>query len=330
MSRPQPTRPGAPARRPSGPPSKGGTSSGRGGQSIEELNALPEFIEEGDNISLDPADASDGGLGAGEGTDVTIVGARFGKFQYNGRDDIAPELRLFLNFQREGFDSPREESLKYADFGKFAPTKDGNFVKARASAIRENKDGSKYTPSPYKYAAGVLFLQSLKDAGLSADKLNKEGLASLTGLAVHVRKRKVAGQGENAKPTFMVDYIDGFSPAAAVSTAPAAATTAPAATAPKRATTKAKETPAPAPVVAETPAVDDGIAALAEQALLDMLQAAPENTISRSQIPTTILRMEQWKSHEHRGVILKMLRDDAFINAEGQPWVVNGTSVVLG
>ena len=316
-----PQRPGA--RRPAagGPPSQSGGNRRSGAQSVEELRALPEFVDEGENINLDPGMASDGGLGAGEGTTVTIVKAHFGRFEYPGRDDLAPQLRLFLDLQREGYDEPRTESLNYANLGMFASTKDGNFIRPRPQIMKDRTTA----PTPYKYNAGVLFLQSLKDAGLSVDKLNKEGVSALNGLVVHVRKRKVSGQNEEAKPALMVDYIEGGDP-----TATAGKTAAPRVSSPRKETAAA---PPSAPATRTASASAEGIAtnvdALAEEALLDLLTAADGNTLSRSQIPTTLIQSAKWSKHESRGGILKLLRTDEFITREGSPWVLDGSTISL-
>lgn len=302
MSRPQPTRPGAQR----GPVRPAQTASK--GPSAEEVNALPEFADDGREIDLDPAKAHDGGFASGEGTTVTINSARFGKFVYPGREDVPAQLHIFLEFAVPGNEFPRKENLKYADFAKFAATKDGNSVKLRASAVKKNRDGADYLPTLYKYDQGVMFLQSIKDAGVSADKINKEGLKSIVGLTVHVRRRKVAGQGENAKPALTVDYID-----AKGTTAPAASTHA-----------------APPSTQSVAPSVASEVDNLAEAALLDILGAAENNTIVRAQIPTTLIRLDKWKAHEQRGAILKTLRDDVFVNSADRKdviWTVDGVNI---
>ena len=315
MSKVQPSRPGA-QRRPSGPSVQVQSK----GPSAEEINALPEFIEDGENINLDPALASDGGFGAGEGTTASIVAARFGKFNYPNRPDIASEIRLFVSFQQAGFDRPREESFRYADFGKFAVSKDSNLVKLRPSAIKANKDGSTYKPTLYKFNQGVLFVQSLKDAGFSVEKFNKEGAKALVGLTVHVRKRRVDGQGDNAKPALLVDYIG-----TGVPVNPNSASVGNQAPAHANQGNAVQDTQVQAPANSGTSQVtgNSDVEALAEAALLDILGGAPENTIARSAIPMTLVRIDKWKQHDQRGAILKLLREDSFVNKENAAWRVD-------
>ena len=258
--------------------------------------------------------ASDGGFGAGEGTTANIVAARFGKFNYPGRPDIASEIRLFVSFQQAGFDRPREESFRYADFAKFAVSKDGTLVKLRPSAIKANKDGSTYKPTLYKFNQGVLFVQSLKDAGFSVEKFNKEGAKALVGLTVHVRKRRVDGQGDNAKPALLVDYIGTGAPvnpntASVGNQTPAHAN-------------QGNTSDAATVHVAELAGNSD-IEALAEAALLDILGGAPDNTIGRAAIPMTLVRIDKWKQHDQRGAILKLLREDSFVNKANAAWRVD-------
>lgn len=318
-----PQRPGA--RRPlaGGPPSQARRASSQT-LSVEDLRALPEFVDEGENINLDPAAASEGGIGAGEGTTVTIVKARFGRFEYPNRDDIAPQLRLFLELQREGYDGTRTESLNYANLGMFAPTKDGNFIRPRPQVMKDRTTA----PAPYKYNAGVLFLQSLKDAGLSVDKLNSEGVAALNGLSVHVRRRAVAGQADGAKPALMVDYIEGNTGGGASSSASSSKPSGKPKVSPAAAPARESAKTTAAAAAADGPSTDE-VSALAEEALLDILTAADGNTIARAQIPTTLIQSAKWSKHESRGSILKLLRTDEFINREDAPWTFDGSSITL-
>ena len=306
MSRPQVQRPSA---RPSAAPVSKGPDAGA-------INALPEFEDNGTDLDLDPSKANDGGFAAGDGTDAVIASAKFAKFQFPGRDDIPAQVRLFLEFQTAGHDTNKKEQLKYADFAKFAASKDGNTIKVRPSAIKENKDGSKYIPNLYKYDQGVLFMQSVKDAGISAEKINKEGLKCLIGLKVHVSRRKVSGQVDNAKAALLVDYIDGMG---TVNAAPAA--TKPAA--PAAGLVQAH-------VETETVAANDEVSGLAEAALLDVLGVT--SPIAFANIAAAIIRIPKWVGHAQRGPVLKTLRDNenAFIKdatRDGVLWVVDGVTV---
>ena len=317
-------RPGA-VRRPTGPAATPQTSTSRG-PSPDEVNALPEF-EDGQAIDLDPAKANDGGFGAGDGTTVKIVSARFGKFQYPGRTDIAAEVRLFVEFQIPGSDKPRIESFKYADFSRFTASKDGNTVVVRPSAIKANKDGSNFVPNVYKYDKGVLFMQSVTNAGkavgLTAEKLNKEGAKALVGLMVHVRKQRVAGMSDGSKPALLVDYIN--APGAA-SNASGNATVA----APNVVVAPVTNQTVAAPAAADTAAVDE-ITVLATEALSDLLEGSEGKTMSKAHIPTKLIQNEKWKTHEHRGKILQKLREADFVehaDRNGKVWFVDGANIV--
>ena len=299
-------------------------------EEVAAINALPEFAEDGVDVDIDPELAHDGGIGAGEGTTVTIVAARWGKFMYQNRTDIPAEMRLFVSLKREGYDNPREESLKYGEFSRYNASKDGMFVKLRPSAIKKNKDGSDYVPRPYKYNQGVMFLQSLKDAGLSVTKLNSDGLKSIIGLTVHVRRRKVAGQSETGRPALIVDYIDGVTAPAgttvsAGTTAPAANTQTPAAPKGQTVNTPSVFAPAQPAAASVAPSEVDG---LAIDALIEIIGQG-NGKISRSQVAAGLIRIVRWKTHKNRGEILALLRDDSFINRDGQIWKVSGNELSL-
>lgn len=307
MSSNKPNRPGAPARRPSGPPAAGASISNN--LTIEQMLNLPDSVDEGEAIDLDPSNADAGGFGTGQGESATIVAARFGKFAYPNRTDIAPELRIFLSFQRDGMDTPYETSLKYVTgktYAQLAATADGNFVKPRPGVVTEKRP---VPPAPYKYAQGVLFLQSIKDKGFSAERLNKEGLKALVGLRVHVSKRKVEGQNENAKAALLVDFIEGD--AGSFSSGSTGAQTGTPATTATNAPAAAQ---AAAPAVAQTA---NPIPARAEQALVEILSAAG-GSISRSEVATALIKMDEWKKEENkeaRKLVLQQLRDDNWISS---------------
>lgn len=334
-----PQRPGA--RRPSagGPPSQAGKQQ-RKGPSIEELMALPEVVEDGENLSMDPSDVRDAGFGEGDGHTATIVAARFGRFVYKTKDGtiavgdngspIPPEIDLFVTFERAGFDTPRVERMTYVNrVDQFGISADANHVRPRKSYV-DSHDG--YVPKPYKFAGATMFLKSVVDAGLSLDKLQKEGAAALVGLVVHVRKQKVPGQGANAKAPLLVDYIEGSSSVGGGGTGTASAAKTAGTKRTATSSAPAKETAAAktvtAAATADGPSVNE-ISALAEEALLDILTAAEGNTIVRAQIPTTLIQSAKWSKHENRGGILKLLRTDEFINREDAPWTFDGSSITL-
>ena len=311
MSKVQP-RPGA-VRRP-GAPLTGVTQ--RKGQSPEELRALPAFADDGVDIDMDPDNASSGKI-----TDETVIitDAKFVTRTFQRKDgtfpdDASPDIALAVFYRREGDDDgdkTYEEKYRYAYAGMFAPTKDGLFVKARKSAMKEGVPA----PRPRKTAPGVAFLQSIKNAGGGnvIERVKTEGITALKGLRVHVRLQRVQGSNEKAKDVLLVDYIDGVG--------------VPSAPVPVAAGAQAMPS-APVPVPAATQAVNN-VESLAGDALLDILEQAEGNSISRAQIPTTLIRIDKWKSHEHRGAILKLLRDDAFITRSGQAWKVSGNTVSL-
>ena len=320
MSRPQ-TRPSAPSRPTAGPPSRGGAVQ-RSGQTIEDIRALPDFVEDGPAVDVDPEMASSGRIL--EET-VTITAAKFAKFEFPNRDDIAPETSLFLYFRRDGDDTadrPYEERYKYGSFALFAPSKDGNKVNVRPSVIKEGGTA----PRPRKSAPGVLFLQSLQDAGGKnvIEKVKTDGAKALIGLRIHVRARKVEGQHENAKPVLLVDYID--TPDGGQVAQPAQAAQQAAAGSFKG---RASAATATATVASTVQAVVNETDSLAEQALMDMLSAATDNKLTRAQLPTTLIRMDAWKTHAKRGEILAVLRKDDFINRQGAPWNVDGVNLSL-
>lgn len=340
MSRPLP-RAAAP-RRPAGPPSAGTKTENRGGQTLEEIRALPDFIEEGGTAAvLDPEEAS-----AGRMTDETVIilSAKFVKQDWKKKDGTypessTPETQLSVEYQREGDeagDRPYRQEYGYGPFAMFAPTKDGNSVGVRPNLIRkDDKTGEiTYVPKPRKTAPALLFLKSLQDAAGKEviEKIKNEGIKSIVGLRVHVSSRKVDGMHANAKPVLLVDFIDVETPKTPVvppaSSSPAkpaqkaAAAPVPAASAPAASPTAQ----AAAPAEAVSPSAD--ISALATEALIEVLKIADGNTVVRSTIPTAIIRIDRWKNHGDRGAILKVLRDDSFI-AAGTDWVLDGNNVIL-
>ena len=316
MSSPSAPRPGAP-RRP-GAPSAAASTARPSGPSIAEINQLPEFSEDGVAVNLDPSLASSGRLGSmASGESAAIVAAKFAKFQYPGRDDIAPETSLFVSFRRAGSDpesKPYEERFTWGQFSIFAPTKDGNNVQVRKSVV-DAKSG--YAPKPRKNDTGVMFLQSIKDAGGTdiINKVNTDGISALVGLQVHVRQRTVEGR---KKTVLLVDYLEG-----AAGSTPASSNPSPASVA--QVAAPATET-APLATATDSSKIDG----LAEAAMLDVLAAAENNTIVRNQIPAKIIGIDKWRDHADRQQILQKLRDNAFMTREGAPWTVKGTSVILG
>ncbi len=315
MSKVQPQRPGA-ARRPgvAGPPSQASTQRGL---SLEELRALPAFVEDGANVDLDPENASSGKMV--EET-ATIASAKFVIQDWKRKDGTYPEsafpqVELQVFYKRDGGDADDKayrEGYRYGSVSMYAPAKDGNTVKVRPGVVK----GDGYIPRPRRMEPAVLFLQSIKDAGGKniIDKQNgSDGAGALAGLRVHVRSRKVEGQNEKAKPILLVDYIDGVKTANPVPVADAVPA-------------RAEAVQAAVAATAET----DAVFSLAEEAFLDIRGQAAGNTISRAQIPTTLIRIDKWKAHEQRGLILKTLRDDAFILREGAPWKLDGSNVSLG
>ncbi len=334
-----PQRPGA--RRPAagGPPSQAGRQQSKG-PSIEELMALPEVIEDGENLSLDPSNVSDGGFGAGEGHNATISAARFGKFVYMTKEGtvsldksgepIKPSLDLFVTYDREGFDKPTVVRYGFARWDQFGISADGNHPVPRPSYVKAH-DG--YIPKPYKFTAGSMFLKSIQDAGLSSEKLQKEGAAALVGLTVHVRIQRVAGQSETGRAPLLVDYIEpsttgGTSTGTAAAAKSAGRPKAQTSSSPAKETAKTDVKTVAAAATVAGPDTSE-VSALAEEALLDILTAAEGNTVMRAQIPTTLIQSAKWSKHESRGSILKLLRTDEFITREDAPWTFDGTSISL-
>ncbi len=316
MSRPQVTRPGAPGR-----PGAATTTTAPKGPSAEELRNLPATSDEGVDATFDPDQAASGKM---QNEDAVIVDAKFitQKWQkkdgtYATRQDGSacwPEIQLEISYKRigdEDGDKPYKESYKYGSPAYFVPSVNGNTVKVRAGVVKEGG----YAPAPRKFDAAMLFLQSLKNANGEhiLAKMKTDGAKALIGLHVHVRSQKVAGQNERAPAVLLVDAIHGAAP---VSKTPAAAPAQPVAPA--------------APAMQATVSNNSEIDTLATAALLDILGAAENNTIARAQIPTTLIRLDKWKAHEHRGNILKTLRDDAFITHADRAdklWMIDGANI---
>lgn len=326
MSKVQPTRPGANVapRRPGAPAAPSAAAgTNRRAQDPEELaklRALPAFVEDGVDGDIDPNNASSGKI-----VDETVTiaaGSRFFIQDWKRKDgsypeDSRPEMQLKVLFHREGDDAdskPYEENYKFGSVALFAPTKDGSFYKVRPNVIKE---GGR-VPTPRKTLSGVAFLQSIQDAGgrniIEAVKAQKS-LAPLAGLKIHVRMQTIKGADLRAKEALLVDYIDGVEKPAEK---PQSAVSAPAAPAVKQETA--------APTVAAPAA--SSVTSFAEEALVEILTAAANNTIERAKVATTLVNIEKWKTHSERGAILKTLRDDKFI-AAGTKWIVNGTELIL-
>ena len=316
MSKVQPTRPGAPRRPVPGAPA--GTAQ-RQDQNLDELRNLPAYVDDGIDAEIDPENASAGKMV--EET-ATIVSAKFAIQDWRRKDGsypetAVPEMQLQVSYRRDGDEDGSKlytEGYKYGSVALFAPTKDGLHVKVRPNIVKEGG----YAPRPRKMASAILFLQSIKDAGGGnvIERFKTEGTKALNGLRVHVRARKVEGMSEKARPVLLVDYIDGV----AKSTTPAVAS---------RSTEAAIQQPVAHAAAAQEDAAPNPIDQLAEAALLDVLAEAEGGSLSRAQIPTTLIRIEKWKSHGQRGAILKALKEDAFINRTGAPWKVSGNTLSL-
>jgi hypothetical protein len=285
------------------------------------LRALPESGD-GVEFDLDPSQASAGFL---NDETVQILAAKFVTRNWKRKDGTIPEgstpdIALEVSYRRAGDgpdDRPFREQYKYGNYAYHLPSVDGNKVSVRASALKPGQN----PPQPRKTDPGVLFLSSIKNAGGSniIAAFRKDGAKALAGLTVQVRRQRVEGMSEKAKDVLLVDFISGVATPAPSAPAPAAA--------PSPAVPTAAAPVTVAAPAAATPAVS-GVNALAEEALLDILSAATNGTISRSQIATTLIRIEKWKAHADRGAILKALRDDAFFGSQdGVLWTLAGNDV---
>ena len=331
-----PTRPAAP-RRPAGPPSSGGQTTERAGQSLDEIRALPDFVDEGQPSGLDPAEASSGRIVEEV---VTVVSAKFVKQDWKRKDGTYPEgsspvTQLQLELRRDGDeegDRPYKQEYEYGRFERFAPTKDGNSVGVRPSLVKRDKDNNViYVPKPRKLAPAILFLDSLKTAAGQEliEKIKKDGISAIVGLRLGVRSRKVEGMSEKSRPVLLVDFVDVDVPGANKPSAPKA----PAAPSKQAETRQAPAATAPAAqaapaAAAASAAVSSNVEELATEALVEALQIADGNTIGRAAIPAAIIRIDRWKNSPDRGQILKVLRGDAFITGSAK-WIVDGNNVIL-
>ena len=283
------------------------------------MRNLPAFEDSGVAADLNPENASAGRI---QNEKVTIVGAKFFIQDWKRKDGTfpetaVPEVQLRVLVAREGDDEntrPYTIDYKYGSVSVFAPSKDGRFANVRKAVMKEGST----PPVPRKDASAVRFLKSIKDANGSniIAAMKTEGADALKGLRIQIRSQKTSDMHVNAKEIYLVDHIDGVTSTEAnpkPASSPAVA-----------ANTQTQAAPVQETASAQT---NNEVEALAELALIDILDQADKNTISRAQIPTTLIRLEQWKSHEQRGVILKTLRDDGFILRAGQPWKVDGNTV---
>ena len=341
MSKVQPTRPGAPRRPGISVPQTAQNTSSRG-FSAEDILNLPTFEDDGTPVDMDP----EKGYSAMADETATIADAKFvlrtfrnkeGKPTYNRNGELnQPDISLQIFFRRdedESGDYPKRQEYKYAGAEKFSVSKDGQRVVVRKAVL---KDGQR-PPILSSKTQGARFLRSIQLAGGNnvIEKVNKEGIQALVGLRVHVRLQKTADMRDDARDILLVDYIDGVEKP----TAGSATTKVPSASTQTVHQSSANQAPVNQASVNQTAPVNQAtsvpaaatsaVDGLAGEALLDIIEQAEGNSISRAQIPTTLIRLEKWKSHEHRGAILKTLRDDAFINREGQPWKVSGNNVSL-
>ena len=155
MSRPT-QLPGA--RRPGAP------APARSSQS-EELQKLPLFVEDGEDVDIDPANASRGQI---EDEMVTITGVKLVTQNWQKKDGTipegsVPEVHLHVFYKREDDsdeDKPYREQYKYATAHLYAPNKEGTFIKIRKERLRPGATA----PIPRRTAPAVLFLQSITDA----------------------------------------------------------------------------------------------------------------------------------------------------------------------
>lgn len=329
MSKQQPSRPAA---RRTGPPTQVAPTKTSRGPSPEELRNLPAFEDGGTAVDLDPQNASTGKM---VDETATIASAKFITQDWKRKDGSYPdnaisEIQIAVSYRRDGDEEggkAYQESYKYGNVSLFAPSKDGNRIFVRPSAIKAGSPA----PRPRKTAPGVLFLQSIKDAGGKniIDAVNKDGISALVGLRVHVRSRKVEGMHDNAGPVLLVDYIEGVSAPATSAPAPvqlsAAAPANKVGRPPKAAVPAVPAVPA---VVAEVAVVDADIDALSEQALIDIIGESTTGSISRAQIPATIIKSANWTSHEKRPEIMKRLRDDEFYAKAGSPFSLDSANNV--
>lgn len=301
------------AARPSAGNSSGGTAPSRqqgNMPSAEEVRNYPDFVDEGENLSLDPEDAS---IGFMSDEDVTIMAASFHKFVYRRRigDDLVdidvfddgrpaiPELRLFVTFRRdENSGETVEEAYKYGSYGLFGASKDGNHPRVWPKVLVERKSA----PQPRKTAAAVIFLESLKEAGLAVNELNDKGVEALVGLKCHVSRRKVKGMHERAKALVLVDTIEGVDTDAVRGTA----------------TTSSSSS---SPIVESSSDTESQLTDI----ILGLLD---ENggAVEKNEIPKALL--SQVDDSNVRQQLMKLSRNKAFIESDDAPWTLDGTTLI--
>lgn len=324
MSRPQPQRPSVQRKTEAVGNS---VPSQRKVLTQEELNAvraLPTSEDTGTSADLDPENAA-----AGKIVNETVVvhSAKFVIQDWKRKDGTypetaVPEVQLQVFFYRDGDDEgdkPYRQEYKYGSASVFVPSVDGRFVNVRKSVIKPGVP----VPRPNKKMAGVRFLQSIKNARGEniIERMKTEGTDALKGLKIAVRLQKTSDMSEKSYPVLLVDYIDGIADVTQNTTAGTANTS------PANTVTSAVTVSVPAQTVNSTD--NNEVESLAEEALLDILSGAPNNSLSRAQIPSTIIQNEKWKAHKQRGVILKTLRDDAFVNKANALWKVSGNTISL-
>lgn len=284
------------------------------GPSISEVLNMPDFVDEGENVSLNPEDALAGRLGDNE-EKVTIVGARFVKHTFKRKigDEVVdretwddgreawPECRLEVTYQRsaENGGFTREETYKWGPYSKFGPSKDGNFARVQPKLAAERKAAGRQLPQPFRTSAAVVFINSLVEAGLSSDELNEKGAAALVGLKVQVSRQKPKQMDARANPIVLVDYIEGRE---TVQTASAS--------------------------TSESPIVEDS-SDLETQAteLIAALLEDNDGMIEKSAIPKALLANKDLEN-DTRGEILKLLRNKSFIENPDAPWTVDGSTLI--
>lgn len=262
-------------------------------------------------VSLNPENFVEGG-GLIDDVDVVFVECVFDMFDYQGKADPAPCLKITM--ECEDFDDPMEQYYSMGSANDWIPSDDGSQLVAvgKATNIRMSTNGG-------------IFLKALIDAGYPADDLGDD-ITTLNGLQAHViqvpapkRNLKKTKKQEEREEKFGPPTILVVSEIVALpgeKKKPAGA--------PKKAAGKGKAANGKKAAGKKTPEGDTSLNDKAITAIMEILSDA--GTITKKELPAKIF--QTMKEDPDRNAVVKVVFDDEFL-ANG-PWEYDDGVLVSG
>jgi len=271
-------------------------------------------------------------------TDICINTARFVEHQFtdkNGNIAGDPFVGLCLEYTMDATGSNGKEYMRVGSTELFGASEDGLELIGLSDPENQTINAK---------CKMMIFLKSLKDAGLPQellDKLDAGEIQVLDGLGIHVMRNAnhyqdlatIQEDGSEKKVTALeatkINYLPGEGKSKAKGKAAPKAAGKPGGKPGSKPAAKPAAKPAKEeePEAAEAPASDD-IDSIAEEAMMAVL-ADNDGQVEAKQIPTQVFR-HLGANTPNRNKVLKRCYDEGFLSDDARPWSFEGGVVSLG